>query len=165
MASSGPNRAHSIAPVAQSKTSTVEVSTSCENIVEAKDLNKGEMFYPLRAFVCSECWLIQVHDLDLSGIMVGGTVPDFTLQSGDTLVVPALSEGVSGVPASLVQAYETRLAALTERGRDVAALLAGIPAVEHFARGAGDGVDRPAAGMDLFDEACSKSPSMGLRPC
>jgi len=35
----------------------------CENIVPVEKLNQGEVFYPLRAFVCDTCWLIQVHDL------------------------------------------------------------------------------------------------------
>lgn len=39
----------------------------------------------------------QVHDLDLSGIMTGGEVPSFELRTGDTLVVPAVLEGVSTV--------------------------------------------------------------------
>lgn len=39
------------------------LSPLCENIVGKEDLNKGEMFYPLRAMVCEQCWLIQVHEL------------------------------------------------------------------------------------------------------
>ncbi len=39
------------------------LSPLCENIVRADDLNRGEMFYPLRAFVCQQCWLIQLHEL------------------------------------------------------------------------------------------------------
>lgn len=39
------------------------LSPLCENVVRRDDLNKGEMFYPLRAFVCEQCWLIQVHEL------------------------------------------------------------------------------------------------------
>lgn len=38
------------------------LSPLCENIVEQKDLNRGEVFYPLRAFVCDDCWLIQVPE-------------------------------------------------------------------------------------------------------
>lgn len=39
------------------------LSPLCENIVAPDDLNRGEMFYPLRTFVCDSCWLIQVHEL------------------------------------------------------------------------------------------------------
>lgn len=42
----------------------------------------------------------QVHDLDLSGIMTGGEVPGFELRNGDTLVVPAVLEGVSTVASN-----------------------------------------------------------------
>ncbi len=37
--------------------------------------------------------------LDLSGVMDGSSFPTVELKDGDTLVVPALAEGVSGVPA------------------------------------------------------------------
>ena len=43
----------------------------------------------------------QVQELDLSGIMTGGAVPDFELRNGDTLVIPAVLEGVSAVAASV----------------------------------------------------------------
>jgi hypothetical protein len=39
------------------------LSPLCQTVVPQDDLNKGQMFYPLRAFVCDHCWLIQVHDL------------------------------------------------------------------------------------------------------
>ncbi len=39
------------------------LSPLCENVVTPDDLNRGEMFYPLRVYVCEECWLMQVHDL------------------------------------------------------------------------------------------------------
>ena len=39
----------------------------------------------------------EVHELDLSGIMTGDSVPDFELRNGDTLVIPAVLEGVSSV--------------------------------------------------------------------
>lgn len=39
-----------------------------------------------------------VSQLDLSDLFEGGTVPDIELLPGDTLVVPALLVGVSGVP-------------------------------------------------------------------
>jgi polysaccharide export outer membrane protein len=42
----------------------------------------------------------QVHSLDLSGIMEGRSFPTFELRSGDTLIIPALLEGTSGVPSN-----------------------------------------------------------------
>jgi polysaccharide export outer membrane protein len=44
--------------------------------------------------------LPQVHPLDLSGIMDGRSLPTFDLQDGDTLILPALLEGTSGVPSA-----------------------------------------------------------------
>lgn len=41
-----------------------------------------------------------VTELDLSGILAGGTVPEFELRSGDTLVIPATLEGVSTLAGS-----------------------------------------------------------------
>jgi len=40
----------------------------------------------------------QVHSLDLAGIMEGRTIPVFLMRDGDTLVIPTLLEGTSGVP-------------------------------------------------------------------
>lgn len=38
--------------------------------------------------------------VDLAGMMDGSSFPDVELRDGDTLVVPALAEGVSGVPST-----------------------------------------------------------------
>ncbi len=42
----------------------------------------------------------QVHATDLSGVMEGRTIPSFELRDGDTLIIPALLEGTSGVPSA-----------------------------------------------------------------
>lgn len=47
----------------QHTTVDLGLSPLCENVVTKEDLNRGEMFYPLRVFVCDRCWLIQVHEL------------------------------------------------------------------------------------------------------
>ena len=39
------------------------LSPLCQSIVPADALDRGHMVYPLRAYVCQQCWLIQVHDL------------------------------------------------------------------------------------------------------
>lgn len=44
--------------------------------------------------------LPQVHPLDLSGVLEGRNFPTFKLRDGDTLVIPALLEGTSGVPSA-----------------------------------------------------------------
>jgi len=44
--------------------------------------------------------LPQVFPVDLSGIMEGRGIPTLELHNGDTLVVPALLEGTSGVPSA-----------------------------------------------------------------
>ena len=38
------------------------MSPLCQSQVEREDLNKHEVFYPLRAYVCDKCWLVQVHE-------------------------------------------------------------------------------------------------------
>jgi len=38
------------------------LSPLCQSQIEIADLNKHEVFYPLRAYVCQHCWLIQVHE-------------------------------------------------------------------------------------------------------
>lgn len=38
------------------------MSPLCQSQIEVEQLNKSEVFYPLRAFVCRKCWLIQVHE-------------------------------------------------------------------------------------------------------
>jgi len=37
------------------------MSPLCQSQVEKSELNQGEVFYPLRAYVCESCWLVQVH--------------------------------------------------------------------------------------------------------
>ena len=36
------------------------LSPPCQNVVRAQDLGRGETFYPLHAFVCHECSLVQI---------------------------------------------------------------------------------------------------------
>lgn len=38
------------------------LSPLCENQIEHDTLNHPEIFYPLRAFVCDKCLLVQVHE-------------------------------------------------------------------------------------------------------
>jgi hypothetical protein len=38
------------------------MSPLCQSQIEVEGLNQSEIFYPLRAFVCEHCWLIQVHE-------------------------------------------------------------------------------------------------------
>lgn len=42
----------------------------------------------------------QVFSLDLSGVLAGRTIPSLELRNGDTLIIPALLEGTSGVPSA-----------------------------------------------------------------
>jgi len=39
------------------------LSPLCQNIVQKDDVLRGERFYPLRTYVCDQCWLIQVLEL------------------------------------------------------------------------------------------------------
>jgi protein involved in polysaccharide export with SLBB domain len=43
--------------------------------------------------------LPEVLPVDLSGVLEGTALPDLQLRDGDTLIVPRLAEGVSGVPS------------------------------------------------------------------
>ena len=38
------------------------MSPLCQSQVERENLNRHEVFYPLRAYVCENCWLVQVHE-------------------------------------------------------------------------------------------------------
>lgn len=38
------------------------LSPLCQSQIERENLNRGETFYPLRAYVCDECLLVQVHE-------------------------------------------------------------------------------------------------------
>jgi len=38
------------------------MSPLCESYVKAEDLNKQELFYPLHAYVCEKCFLVQLDD-------------------------------------------------------------------------------------------------------
>jgi len=42
----------------------------------------------------------RVFNLDLSGLLLGSPVPDFELKSGDSLMIPAQTVGVSSVPTA-----------------------------------------------------------------
>lgn len=37
-------------------------SPPCQNVVKSEELNKGEVFYPLHAFVCEACHLVQLDE-------------------------------------------------------------------------------------------------------
>jgi hypothetical protein len=47
------------------------MSPLCESYVAAADLNRMEPFYPLRALVCDECWLVQVEEYVSPGAIFG----------------------------------------------------------------------------------------------
>jgi SAM-dependent methyltransferase len=38
-------------------------SPPCQNVVRPEDLHKGEVFYPLHAFVCEACFLVQLDEV------------------------------------------------------------------------------------------------------
>ena len=38
-------------------------SPPCQNVVQPSDLGRGEVFYPLHAFVCHECSLVQIDEV------------------------------------------------------------------------------------------------------
>ncbi len=37
------------------------LSPLCQNRVTAQEVDRHEIFYPLKAMVCESCWLVQVH--------------------------------------------------------------------------------------------------------
>ncbi len=52
----------------------------------------------LARIIREEDGIPRVHSLDLAGVMEGRTIPAFVMRNGDTLVIPTLLEGTSGVP-------------------------------------------------------------------
>src|ERR1700733_12136387 len=40
------------------------MSPLCETYPSASDLNRGETYYPLHAYVCSECFLVQLEEYE-----------------------------------------------------------------------------------------------------
>src|SRR5271166_3633952 len=38
------------------------MSPLCETYPSAADLNRGETYYPLHAYVCSQCFLVQLNE-------------------------------------------------------------------------------------------------------
>src|SRR5690348_4015430 len=38
------------------------MSPLCESFVKAEQLDEPEMFYPLHAYVCEQCWLVQLRE-------------------------------------------------------------------------------------------------------
>ncbi len=45
------------------------LSPLCESLVYADQLDEPETFYPLRVYVCDQCWLVQLHD-HVSGVEI-----------------------------------------------------------------------------------------------
>lgn len=52
----------------------------------------------LARIIREEDGIPSVHPLDLVGVMEGRTIPTFVMRNGDTLIIPTLLEGTSGVP-------------------------------------------------------------------
>ncbi len=52
----------------------------------------------LARIIREEDGIPKVHSIDLVGVMEGRTIPVFELRDGDTLIIPTLLEGTSGVP-------------------------------------------------------------------
>lgn len=61
------------------------VSPLCENFLTREELSKGEMFYPLHAFVCEECYLVQVHEHVSGEEIFGGEYAYFSSYSDSWL--------------------------------------------------------------------------------
>jgi SAM-dependent methyltransferase len=40
------------------------MSPLCETYPAAADLNRGELYYPLHAYVCEQCWLVQLEEYE-----------------------------------------------------------------------------------------------------
>ncbi len=52
----------------------------------------------LARIIREEDGIPKVHSIDLAGVMEGRTIPVFVMRNGDTLIIPTLLEGTSGVP-------------------------------------------------------------------
>jgi hypothetical protein len=54
------------------------MSPPSENFLTAEQLDAGEMFYPLHAFVCGECFLVQVDEYVSGREIFGGEYAYFS---------------------------------------------------------------------------------------
>ncbi len=60
------------------------MSPLCEAYPSAEDLNRGEIYYPLHAYVCNECFLVQLEEYE-SSENIFGTYPYFSSYSDSWL--------------------------------------------------------------------------------
>ena len=61
------------------------MSPLCESFVKREDLNHLEAFYPLHAFVCADCFLVQVPTLVSGEEIFGGKYAYFSSYSDSWL--------------------------------------------------------------------------------
>jgi len=47
------------------------LSPLCEDFIKASELRQPEYYYPLEAFVCPECWLVQVDEYESNEVIFG----------------------------------------------------------------------------------------------
>jgi len=60
------------------------MSPLCETYPSAEDLNRGEIYYPLHAYVCSRCFLVQLEEFE-SGENIFSDYPYFSSYSNSWL--------------------------------------------------------------------------------
>jgi len=54
------------------------MSPLCQTQIARQDLDKGENFYPLRAFVCEQCWLVQLREYVAPDVIFSREYPYFS---------------------------------------------------------------------------------------
>ncbi|MBM4197398.1 MAG: class I SAM-dependent methyltransferase [Gammaproteobacteria bacterium] len=54
------------------------MSPLCQTQIHAKDLNHGEIFYPLHAYLCTACWLVQLEEYVSPSVIFSESYPYFS---------------------------------------------------------------------------------------
>src|SRR5690606_11007647 len=57
------------------------LSPLCQTVIPPGDADRGEVFYPLTAMVCRECWLVQVGDVVSPEVLFQRDYPYFSSYS------------------------------------------------------------------------------------
>jgi len=57
------------------------MSPLCQTQIQPHDLNKGENFYPLHVYICTQCYLVQLQEYVLPEVIFGDSYPYFSSYS------------------------------------------------------------------------------------
>lgn len=97
---SGATKIYVLGQVARSGTQSFEYLPSLWDVIRSAGGPTTTANLRLARLIREEDGIPQVTNLDLSGIMEGRDFPAIELRNGDTLIIPAILEGTSGVPSA-----------------------------------------------------------------